>query len=88
MPDKYHGDISLHGVNMKDVIASVLRKHEDTSLLTEDGINEVANDMVAEFALRLHLKDANAECKHESDGWMYMSNPPQNKCKKCGQFYR
>jgi hypothetical protein len=27
-------------------------------------------------------------CKHESDGSIYTSNPPQNKCKKCGEFYR
>ncbi len=25
---------------------------------------------------------------HESDGLMYMSHPPQMKCKICGQFYR
>lgn len=27
------------------------------------------------------------ECKHEDDGMVYCSNPPQNKCKKCGEFY-
>ncbi len=27
-------------------------------------------------------------CEHESDGLVYCSNPPQNKCKKCGEFYR
>lgn len=26
--------------------------------------------------------------KHESDGSIYCSNPPQNKCKICGDFYR
>lgn len=26
-------------------------------------------------------------CQHESDGLIYTSNPPQNKCKKCGEFY-
>ena len=30
----------------------------------------------------------NEVCKHESDGLRYTSNPPQNKCKKCGKFYR
>jgi hypothetical protein len=27
-------------------------------------------------------------CEHESDGQIYCSLPPQNKCKKCGKFYR
>jgi hypothetical protein len=28
------------------------------------------------------------ECTHQSDGMIYTSSPPQNKCKKCGEFYR
>ncbi len=28
------------------------------------------------------------KCQHKSDGLIYTSNPPQNKCKKCGEFYR
>ncbi len=27
-------------------------------------------------------------CRHESDSLIYTSFPPQNKCKKCGEFYR
>ncbi len=27
------------------------------------------------------------ECKHESDGLDYLSNPPKTRCKKCGEFY-
>tara|TARA_R110000868_G_C10693842_1_gene748595 strand:+ start:233 stop:508 length:276 start_codon:yes stop_codon:yes gene_type:complete len=27
-------------------------------------------------------------CQHEHDGMIYTSNPPQNKCIKCGEFYR
>lgn len=30
----------------------------------------------------------NESCEHELDGMVYLSNPPQFKCKKCGQFYR
>lgn len=30
----------------------------------------------------------NYQCKHESDGMCYLSNPPQYKCIRCGQFYR
>lgn len=28
------------------------------------------------------------ECEHKSDGNVYTSNPPQNKCIKCGELYR
>ncbi len=28
------------------------------------------------------------ECQHESDGFLYCSFPPKNKCLKCGEFYR
>lgn len=31
---------------------------------------------------------AEEDCEHENDGMVYCSNPPQNKCKKCGEFYR
>ena len=27
-------------------------------------------------------------CHHEHDGMIYTSNPSQNKCVKCGEFYR
>jgi len=30
----------------------------------------------------------NYKCDHESDGFCYTSYPPQNRCKKCGDFYR
>jgi hypothetical protein len=30
----------------------------------------------------------NYKCLHESDGLIYTSNPPQNKCEICGEFYR
>jgi len=28
------------------------------------------------------------ECKHESDGLCYTSNPPKLRCAKCGMFFR
>lgn len=33
-------------------------------------------------------KNNQLNCQHESDRLVYTSNPPQNKCKLCGQFYR
>lgn len=30
----------------------------------------------------------NYHCVHENDGMSYTSLPPQNRCKKCGEFYR
>jgi hypothetical protein len=30
----------------------------------------------------------NYHCNHESDGQIYTSNPSQNRCKDCGEFYR
>lgn len=32
--------------------------------------------------------ESREECQHENDGMIYTSIPPQNKCKKCGEFYR
>jgi hypothetical protein len=34
--------------------------------------------------------DQRKECQHESDGHYYGNpvSPPNNKCKKCGEFYR
>ncbi len=37
---------------------------------------------------KVHCMIDNYHCDHESDGLIYTSNPPQNKCKKCGEFYR
>jgi hypothetical protein len=35
-----------------------------------------------------HSQDDVNRCQHEHDGMIYTSNPPQNKCIKCGEFYR
>lgn len=32
-------------------------------------------------------KEYKESCQHESDGMIYRSIPPKNKCKKCGEFY-
>jgi hypothetical protein len=53
------GDIVFCGVGIKEVIKAVLRKHENASLLTDEGIDEVADDLIGELAVRLHLRDSN-----------------------------
>jgi hypothetical protein len=34
------------------------------------------------------VRAARNECEHQDDGNCYLSNPPQTKCWKCGEFYR
>jgi len=49
---------------------------------------EINADEVNKLAIDRHILKGCEGCKHESDGLIYTSNPPQNKCKKCGEFYR
>lgn len=37
---------------------------------------------------KLQERFKNMKCEHQSDGAIYTSNPPQNKCRICGEFYR
>jgi t-SNARE complex subunit (syntaxin) len=37
---------------------------------------------------KVHAMIDNYKCAHKSDGLIYTSNPPQNKCIYCGEFYR
>ena len=48
------------------------------------------NQKVLNAKLMIKIKSMidNYKCDHESDGQVYTSNPPCNKCKKCGEFYR
>ena len=32
--------------------------------------------------------NVDTQCEHQSNGLSYMSNPPQHKCMKCGEFFR
>ncbi len=40
------------------------------------------------LATLLRLQNVVDRCQHESDGIIYTSNPPQNKCVKCGELYK
>lgn len=52
----------------------------------EGPIKSFADSRVATHA---GYNDENAQqCRHQSNGLSYMTNPPQNKCLKCGEFYR
>lgn len=60
-----------------------------------DGLNELQqgiNRMLFELnelqAMMERLQATMKNCKHVSDGMIYTSNPPQNKCVKCREFYR
>lgn len=51
-------------------------------------INLCCNEHTLELLNKINSMIDNYKCSHESDGLIYTSNPPQNKCKLCGQFYR
>lgn len=48
----------------------------------------LAKDLICIKCFEYFLREFVEECQHESDGMIYTSNPPQNKCNKCGEFYR
>jgi len=88
---KIHTDIICNDFSMKDVIVEILNRHHN-GYVTQQYVEEIAEDIKEAFAIKLRLKQGEIKvfegCKHESDGLIYTSNPPQNKCKKCGEFYR
>ncbi len=47
-----------------------------------------SKDAASLYAAGVKKIYADAECQHESEEIGYTSNPPQNRCKKCGEFYR
>ncbi len=81
-------DIIVNGFSIKETILEVLRKCESAYCTDE----EIAEEIKEAFAIKLRLKQVETKsfegCIHENDGMIYTSNPPQNKCKKCGEFYR
>ncbi|AYP69012.1 hypothetical protein [Acinetobacter phage vB_AbaM_IME284] len=48
----------------------------------EDEVTQMLSSFANDLKLALH-----GECTHESDGSFLLSDPPQTKCKKCGEFY-
>ncbi len=44
------------------------------------------SDLICSELIKLEINKS--ECKHESDGLVYCSNPIKYKCKICGDFYR
>lgn len=61
-------------------------------LREEHGISEPADLYARSVSIFLDEEYEKKQPKHfihehESDGMVYTSNPPQYKCKKCGEFY-
>lgn len=46
------------------------------------------SNLTIDLNKKIHLIIDKYQCKHESDGMCCTSEPPQNKCIKCGEFYR
>jgi hypothetical protein len=40
------------------------------------------------ICMKCHEYVPKVKCEHQHDGMIYTSNPPQNKCVKCGEFYK
>lgn len=87
-------DIICNGFSLKNTIIEVLNFHTVCNEIhaTDSKIEEIAEDIKETLAVKLRLKQGEIKafegCIHENDGMIYTSNPPQNKCKKCGDFYR
>jgi hypothetical protein len=87
-------DIVVNGFSIKQTILEVLNKYNigHSMDFSYDELGEIAKEIKEAFAIKLKLKQGEIKsfegCNHESDGLIYNSNPPQNKCKKCGEFYR
>jgi hypothetical protein len=85
-------DIICNGFSIKQTIIDVLNPYEGINYLDEERIEKISEEIKEAFAVKLRLKQGEVKafegCIHEGDGMIYTSNPPQNKCKKCGEFYR
>jgi hypothetical protein len=44
-------------------------------------------EMCDSIIIKIQSMIDNYKCNHESDGLIYTSNPPKNKCVKCREFY-
>lgn len=87
-------DIIVNGFSIKETILEVLNKYNigHSMDFSYDELGEIAEEIKKAFAIKLRLKQVKPKsfegCLHENDGMIYTSNPPKNKCKKCGEFYR
>lgn len=66
-------------------------KHECNKYVDADGVHCERCTELIEPTTEEMLKDSQPKevvCNHESDWFVYISIPPQYKCKKCWEFYR
>ena len=52
-------------------------------------VGDLSYKLMLEYGFKLGYAAAHAvpRCEHESDGAIYTSMPPKQKCVKCGEFY-
>lgn len=80
----YVNDVNdeMHEVLQKDLFLS------KQDLLRADIFGEANKEFDAAVEEAFYASREEQKCEHESDGMIYTSNPPQNKCKHCGEYYR
>lgn len=85
---KFEDDHQIHvSRSVQDNPPSGIGMPELEHLLS--AINRMAAELRFYMTLQgCHVWQNDEKCEHESDGMIYCSNPPQNKCTKCGEFYR
>jgi len=66
---------------MNDFTKKELEEIFDSVMFHTDPTND-------ELLTKIQSMIDNYQCKHEGDGMIYTSHPPQNRCIKCGEFYR
>ncbi len=73
---------------MNDLTKEELQEIKRSLKYMIKGVTTPYSCLTIELNNKLQFLIDNHQCTHKSDGMFYTSNPPQNKCIKCGEFYR
>lgn len=85
--DAVRDEMNGYKSNVPDYSICRMEEYQDH---TEDNLEKVCKHAWIggdAYKFCYHCKIVKS-CDHEDDGNIYASNPPQNKCKKCGEFYK